>query len=113
LVSSTLICGRALLQVKDHDLSVDDLDIAGNMDGGKWVVAGNHDTLHISFARTLNRLTNSVRRIGKHLEDINGIGFERTVENKETSEIELALDLITVDVVDLSLAKPQNNGSFS
>lgn len=46
-----------------------------------------------------------MRRIGKHLEHINGIRFERAVEDEETSKLELALDFVSVDVVNLLSAR--------
>lgn len=43
-----------------------------------------------------------MRRVIEHLESFNGIRFERTVEDEETSKIELALHVISMDLVNLS-----------
>lgn len=39
--------GCAFLQVKDHDLTVDNFNISSNVNSGKRVVTGNHDTLRV------------------------------------------------------------------
>jgi hypothetical protein len=39
--------------------------------------------------------------IGQHLERLDGILLERTVEDEESRESELALDIGSVEVIDL------------
>lgn len=42
-----------------------------------------------------------MRRVVEHLEDFDSIRLERTVEDEETSKIELALHIISVNLVNL------------
>lgn len=46
--------------------------------------------------------TYSMRRVVEHLESFHGIRLEGTVEDEETGETELALHVISVDLVNLS-----------
>jgi hypothetical protein len=104
VLPNQLIGSRALLQVEDHDLSVDDLDVSSDVHGGKRVVSGDHDTLPVSltaFNRKKGGIAHSVRRISEHLEHLNRVGLERAVEHQESSKVKLALDLVSRDVVDL------------
>ncbi len=41
----TLLVRGAFLEVQDHNVSVDDLYISGDMNGRQRVVAGDHDAL--------------------------------------------------------------------
>lgn len=43
-----------------------------------------------------------MRRVVEHLESFHGIRLEGTVEDEETGETELALHVISVDLVNLS-----------
>ena len=104
-VSPYKLIGRgALLEVENHDLSVDNLDIPSDVNGSKRVVSGNHDTLPVSCQPQTDLSTYSVRRIGKHFEDLDRIGLERAVEDQESSKFKLALDFVSGDVVDLNMS---------
>lgn len=46
-----------------------------------------------------------MRRVGKHLENLYGVGFEWAVEDQEPSEFEVTLDFISVDMVDLEVSQ--------
>lgn len=47
-----------------------------------------------------------MRRVVEHLENFDSIRFERTVEDEETSKIELALHIISVNLVNLRKYQP-------
>jgi len=54
-----------------------------------------------------------VRRIGQHLESLDGIGLERAVEDQESSESESNLDLIPSELVDLRGRRKEDGGQLS
>lgn len=45
--------------------------------------------------------THSVGGVSKHLERLDRVGFQRAVENKETSKDQVALNLFSREMVDL------------
>jgi hypothetical protein len=98
----------ALLEIQDHDLAVDNLDIPSDVDGSERVITGNHDALSPSAGERSEairwrgpRPTHPVRRVGKHLEGFDRIGLEGAVEDQEPGELKTAFDLIPMNRVDL------------
>ncbi|KAI6750013.1 hypothetical protein HG531_007278 [Fusarium graminearum] len=83
--------GVIFRSIEDEDLTVDNLDFTGNMDSGKRVISSNHD--------------NTVAALVQHLNSLLGIVLERAVQDEETSECQLRLDLLTLEIVNLARAK--------
>ena len=52
----------------------------------------------------LERWTYSMGRISQHLQGLDSIRFEWTVEDQESRKIEITLDLVSSSVVDLESA---------
>ena len=44
-----------------------------------------------------------MRRVGQHFETLDGVRFERTVEHQEAIECQSALDVVTVQILDLGV----------
>jgi hypothetical protein len=41
----TIVCGSTFLEIQDHDITVNNLDILGDMDSCQGVVTRNHNAL--------------------------------------------------------------------
>ncbi|GKT85998.1 hypothetical protein Ct61P_03848 [Colletotrichum tofieldiae] len=68
---ATLIVFRG---VKNQDVTVDDLDVSGDVHGGKGVISGNHD--------------NAVAALVEHLHSLLGIVLQGAGQNEESSKRE-------------------------
>jgi len=57
------------------------------MDGGQGVITSDHDA--------------PVRRIGQHFERLDRVLFQRAMENQKPGEVQVALNLVPLEIVDL------------
>jgi hypothetical protein len=77
--------------IEDEDITIDNLNLASDVDSGKRVISSNHD--------------NTVATLVQHLNSLLGIFLERTVQDEETSEGQLRLNLFTLEFVNLARTK--------
>ncbi|GJC78632.1 hypothetical protein ColLi_01470 [Colletotrichum liriopes] len=82
---ATLVVFRG---VKNQDVTVNDLDVSGDVHGGKGVISGNHD--------------NAVAALVEHLHSLLGIVLQGAGQNEESSKRESSLDVLSLQVVDLA-----------
>jgi len=93
-----------LFEIQNHDLSINDFHILGDMNSSKGIITSDHNTLMISSILHLKRdMAYPMGRIGKHLQSLDSIRFKGTVEDQEPSEFKFTLDLISRSSVDLQL----------
>ncbi|KAI6768022.1 hypothetical protein HG530_006031 [Fusarium avenaceum] len=86
------------LGIEDEDVTIDDLDLTGDVYSSERVVSSNHD--------------NTVATLIQHLDSFLGIILERAVQNEETSEGQVGLNLLTLEIVDLAGAKLSINSEL-
>ena len=90
------IGSSTLFEIQNHDFPINDFHILGNMNSSKGIITSDHYTLPISSILPLKGdMTYPMGRIGKHLQSLDSIRFERTVEDQESSKLEFALDLVS------------------
>ena len=75
------------LQVQNECLAVDDLNLIGHMNRGERVIPGDHDA--------------PVRRVGHHFQGFHCVRLQGTMEDQEPGECQAALDLISLEVINL------------
>jgi hypothetical protein len=76
--------------VQDQTFTVNNLDLASDVDSGKRVVASDHH--------------NTVAALVQHADGLDSIILQRTLQNEETSKVKITLNLLTLEVVDAVLA---------
>ena len=80
--------GAVLRGIQDENITINDLDLAGDVDSGKRVISGDHD--------------DTVAALVEHLDGLLGILLERALEDKETGKGEVSLNVLALKVVDLA-----------
>lgn len=84
----TLLVGGSLAVVENQDFPIDNLDLHSDVGSSERIVSSDHDT--------------AVRRVVEFANGGDGIGFEGAMEDEETSEFEVRLDLVSSNRVDLT-----------
>ncbi|CAI6099130.1 unnamed protein product [Clonostachys chloroleuca] len=84
LVSTVIV----LRSVENKDITINNLNFAGDVDGGQRVISCDHD--------------NTMAALVEHLNSLLSVILERAVQNQKAGECQVSLDLFTLEVIDLA-----------
>ena len=83
-----LAVGAVLGGIQNENITVNDLDLTGDVDSSKRVISSDHD--------------DTVAALVEHLDGLLSILLERALEDKETGKDEVSLNVLALEVVDLA-----------
>lgn len=94
LLTTSVVLGG----IENEDLTVNDLDLAGDVNSGKRVVSGNHD--------------HAVAALVQHLNSLLGIVLEGAVQHEEAGKSQVTLNLLSLQVIDSSRTQFRVHGKL-